>query len=411
MTIWFGAWLTLSGIIGVVWLVRCLAMDRFIRRREVLRSDSYDGPPNPAPRLSVLVAAKDEQDNIERCITTLLNQDYPNFEVIAIDDRSTDATPDILRRLELGANRRLRVVTVRSCPAGWCGKNHAMREGVAACSGDWLLFTDADCRQVSGRTLSMTMRETMEHNLDFLSVTPVLETVTAWDKITQPVCALVLIIWFLPRRVNDPACGTAYANGAFMLLRRSCYDAIGGHEQVRDRFNEDIHLARLAKQNGFRLRVMENDGLYITRMYRTAAESWRGWSRIFFGCLGSLPRLAASATLLVFLTILPAISLLVSLIGLVRSAPNRLYEWSIAALLCAGVVILIQMVTWRWYGLLKIRRLWSLTYAFGATVTLGMLLNAMLKAAGATGTTWRGTTYPRVGTMPPRAIPREMETG
>src|SRR4029079_6010588 len=106
-----------------------------------------------------------------------------------------------------------------------------------------------------------------------------------------PVCGAVMVFWFHPKRVNDPEHSAAYANGAFMLLRRSCYDAIGGHDEVRTQVNEDMHMAHLAKEHRQRLVVVQNEDLYTVRMYSRFKDIWRGWSRIFYGCFGTFRRL------------------------------------------------------------------------------------------------------------------------
>jgi hypothetical protein len=178
-----------------------------------------------------------------------------------------------------------------------------------------------------------------------------------------------------------------------MLLRRSCYDAIGGHERVRTEVNEDIHMARITKQMGLRLRVVENDDLYRTHMYSSVRETWRGWSRIFYGCLGSLPRLTAAASMVTLFTIVPWVSLIAAVIGRVFAGVEDASIWNALIAAWASVIALKQSVTWRFYGIVRINRLWSLTYILGAIVTLAMLMNAMLKACGAGVTTWRGTTY------------------
>ncbi len=393
MSPWFASWLVLGGVVGLVWFVRLCMIGRALRRREIIGSGSYDSPPGDPPFISVIVAAKDEQDNIEACVTSLLEQDYPAFEVIAVDDRSRDGTPEILTRLEQHSGGKLRVITVETLREGWFGKNNAMREGVSASRGQWLLFTDADCRQTSPKTLSMAMREAIAHQADFLSITPVLETCTTWERIIQPVCALVLIFWFLPHRVNDPAKKTAYANGAFMLMSRSCYERIGGHECVKAEVNEDIQLARLAKQMGLKLRVVENDDLYRTRMYRTFGEAWRGWSRIFYGCLGSLPRLVTSASLVFLLVITPWVSLAAAWLGRAVAGDDGVEPWTLAGGVWLGVILLKQIVSWRIYTVVRVGRMWSLTYVVGAVVAFAMLISAMLKTIGVTSTTWRGTTY------------------
>ena len=413
MSIALGLWIAAAPIIGLVWLVRFIFMGMMLRRGDILGSHSYQADTNEqntpwgadaAPRLSVFVAAKDEQDNIEACVTSLLDQDYPNFEVIVIDDRSRDRTPGILRDLKNTAKQPsnpasgdaragLRVVTLQDLPDGWFGKSHAMHEGVSLSSSDWFVFTDADCRQTSRRTLSVAMSEVLSKDVDFLSIIPVLETKTAWERVLQPACAFMLILWFLPHRTNDPARKTAYANGAFMLIRKSCYDAIGGHERVRGEVNEDVKLAQNAKRMGFKLRVVENDDLYRTRMYATPSEAWRGWTRIFYGSLGTLRRLRISVLMILTYTILPWASLAVSLFVLYRpgTASNQL--WSLAAGAWMGVLMLHHLTLWRYYGMLRIGRLWSLAYLPGAVVTLAMLFSSMLKVIGVTGTTWRGTTY------------------
>jgi len=384
--------LVAAGLVGLVWLVRLLAAGRTLGRREVLTAESYQGPPVPSPRVSILVAARDEEDCIETCVTTLLAQDYPNFELIVANDRSSDRTPEILGRLERQAEGRLRVIHIQSVRSGWPGKNNAMREAVAAATGDWYLFTDADCRQTSLRTIGLAVSEANAHDVDFLSITPVLAAPTVWERIIQPACVLVLMINFLPRRVNCSRGKTAYANGAFMLVRRDCYEAIGGHEAVRDRLNEDVHLARLTKEAGRRLRVVENDGLYQTRMYRTLPGLWRGWSRIFAGCLDSPVRIGVWATLVLLNSVGPWVALLASLLGWSIEA---VAPWAFAVAAWSMVVVLEQAVIWLVYPRLRVGRWWSLTYLLGACVVFGMLVRALLQSTGILGTTWRGRTYRR----------------
>ncbi len=394
-TILYAGWLTLAGVIGTVWAFRFLAMGIAVRRRAILGSTSHPHPLASPPRVSVLVAARDEEANIEACVSTLLDQDYPNFEVIAVDDRSVDETPAILKRLEAQSDGRLSVVTVLEPRDGWFGKNNAMREGVAVSTGDWLLFTDADCRQTSRRTLSVAMAEVVEKGVDFLSVIPLLDTPTVWERIIQPVCSWVLILWFLPDRVNNPEKKTAYANGAFMLMSRRCYEGIGGHERVRAELNEDTKMARFAKRGGFVARVTENEDLYRTRMYRTPREAWRGWSRIFYGTLGTLRRLGISMAMLVAYSLLPWIALVISG-AMWLKAPNAAdAAWRNATMAWLLVVVLQIVAAQRYNSIVRIGRGWALTHVIGASVALAMLGNAVLKALGATSTTWRGTIYRR----------------
>ncbi len=392
MSVLFTTWSGVLFLVAIVWLSRHLAVQRALRDEKPLTPHRYDSPPKPAPKISVLVAAKDEESNIETCIRTLLTQDYPNFEIITIDDRSTDSTPDILDRLAAENPSRLRVVHITHLTEGWFGKNHAMHEGMKLATGEWLCFTDADCRQVSMNTLSTTVRFAIENQVDFLSVLPMLETKNFWERVIQPVCSAIMIMWFRPERVNNPKTTDAYANGAFMLMKRTVYDSIGGHERIRNELNEDMHLARLAKQNGHRLFVVQNDGLYKTRMYASFHETWRGWSRIFYGCFGTFRRLLISLLVLSFASILPWISLLIAAtVCLISSHPNP--GWPLVTFVSAAAVVSQQILLARFYRLTQSSPWMAPTYILGAVIAWGMLVSAMTRLGGLRTTVWRGTAY------------------
>lgn len=402
---------SLAALVGIAWIIRLYFVIATARRRVVLSESSYDETPHTEDKVSVLVAAKDEESNIETCISSLLKQDWPDLEVIAIDDRSEDRTLDILKRLEAEAEGRLRVVSVKSLEPGWFGKSHAMHKGVAVSTGDWLLFTDADCRFLSPRTISLAIMEAQNSEADFLSIVPVLETPTAWERILQPVCALVLILWFLPEKVNDPTKKTAYANGAFMLLRRSCYEEIGGHQAVAADLNEDIRLARITKRVGLKLRVVENDNLYVTRMYATMGQAWHGWSRIFSGSLLTLERLTIATSMLVFFSILPWVALVASAGGWLTAPSETGTLWGWLTLAWATVVVFEQIATWRVFRIMRIAGGWSMFYFPAACVAIGILINAMFQARGAKTMVWRGTSYQGNRLETPREGQTSQEAG
>lgn len=395
--LWMGlwmVWLLAALVLGLIWLVRFLLAGPALRRRIILDHGSHPEAGPECPRVSVIVAARNEVENIETCVVSLLQQDYPRLEIIAVDDRSTDGTLAILRRLEERHGEKLRVVCVESLHDGWFGKNNAMREGVAIATGDWFCFTDADCQFTSRRAITIAVREAQANRTDFLSLTPVLETETAWERVIQPVCGIVLIWWFLPERVNNPEKRTAYANGAFMLVRRACYAGIGGHEAVRTEVNEDIRMARRAKRQGFALRVVENEDLYRTRMYRTLREAWRGWSRIFYGCFQTPRRLVRVASLHLAYAIVPWLSLGIASVGRVAWASHDARPlWNAALAAWAVVVLFLQATMWRIYPVTRHSPAWSLAYFPGACVCWAMMLSSILKSLGAGSTTWRGRTY------------------
>ena len=211
------AWLVLTVVALVVWMGRLVLLGLFRRILPPLHSGMYAEASGPLPTMTLLVAGKDEEDNIEACLESLCRQDYPGLEVIAINDRSTDATAEMMDRAAQQQSA-LTAHHVSNLPDGWCGKNNAMREGVSRSSGEWLCFTDADCVLESPRSLTVAMRYALETGADFISVLPSHEVHSIWERVIQPACSGVLLIWFNPVVVNNPNRKTAYTNGAFMLL-------------------------------------------------------------------------------------------------------------------------------------------------------------------------------------------------
>jgi cellulose synthase/poly-beta-1,6-N-acetylglucosamine synthase-like glycosyltransferase len=319
---WIAAWFWITLAIGRVWLRRHLQGNRGGKEHVLSEQDAQTvdqsgggADSNGWPSLSVVVAAKDEEQNIARCIDGLLAQDYPRLQVIIANDRSRDRTPQIIddyaRR-----DPRLTAVHVRELPAGWFGKNNAMREAMQQATGELLCFSDADCAYDSPLLLRAAVSFARREGIEFLSVLPRLEANSLWEKVIQPVAGAIMVFWFPPQKVNDPRCREAYANGAFMLMTRRAYEAIGGHEYAKATLNEDMHMARQAKRVGVRLQVLQSAGLYRVRMYTGLKQIWRGWTRIFYGCFGTLPRLLASVIMLSIFSVSPYVALLASpLIG------------------------------------------------------------------------------------------------
>jgi cellulose synthase/poly-beta-1,6-N-acetylglucosamine synthase-like glycosyltransferase len=390
MTTLLWVWIGFTMLAFLVWMSRHLQIAAARRSMPPLRGDMYPAITGGLPMISLLVAAKDEEANIEGCLRTVLQQDYPDFEVIVIDDRSRDRTPQIIDALA-AAHPRLTALHITELRPGWFGKNNAMREGVARARSEWLCFTDADCEFQSPRTLTVALRYAQEKQVDFLSVLPAHDAASFWERVVQPACSGILMIWFHPLRVNNPRRRTAYANGAFMLMRRSCYEAIGGHEPVKAEVNEDIHMAALAKRAGQRLHVISNEGLYTVRMYSTLRQIWSGWTRIFYGCFRSVRRLLLSALLVVVMSMAPYFALLVG--GLMHFTTTASPAWSWLFFAGLAACVAQSSVTMRFYALNHCPAVYGLLYPIGAGVGLGALINAIRRAGGRGAITWRGTTY------------------
>lgn len=373
-------WFYLTLAFGLIWLRRHGDLNR--GRAEPVLSPDQPGPPTEQlPPLTVLIAGKDEEPNIERCVTGLMAQEYPKLQIVVVNDRSGDRTGEIIDRIA-ARDPRVQALHVRNLPAGWFGKNHAMHTGVQQARGDWLCFSDADCSYDSPALLKAAMRLALEQRVDFLSVLPRLEAGTFWERVVQPVAGAIMVFWFPPQKVNDARYPHAYANGAFMLLSRKAYDKLGGHEPVRATLNEDMHLARRAKASGVALRVIRGGDMYRVRMYTGFRQICRGWSRIFYGCLNTLPRLVGSVAMLSLFSVSPWITLM---FGAATVSPH----WLVAGFVAVAAQ---QSVMWRFYQITQTKPVWALTYPLGAVICIGATLSAMLRVLGMS-TTWRGTSY------------------
>ena len=380
---------SLTFLVGLVWTSRHLLIQS--ERNELVLSDQYPGPPNDAPFISVMVAAKDEDQNIEKCVQSMLDQDYPNYELIVCNDRSTDGTAAIVERLAVN-DSRLRLINIENLPEGWCGKNNAMQTGIASSKGDWICMIDADCEQTSRRTLSTAMQYAMDVDADLLSVLPNLKMCGFWENVIQPVCGGVMMIWFNPKKVNNPAKPNAYANGAFMLIKRSAYEAIGTHEAVKDRVNEDMHMASLIKKKHLNLRVIRNSQLYTVRMYTSLKQIIRGWSRIFYGTFGTLRRLSISMTVLIVIGLTPYAT---AILGFsMAGGSNEGGNWWLGCGIAGVAAVTIQLsVIYRFYKLIGARKDLAWTYSIGCAMAILAIVISLSKLRKGAKVTWRGTSY------------------
>jgi chlorobactene glucosyltransferase len=242
-----------------------------------------DPAPEAAPRtwpsLSVVIAARNEADDLGPCLDALLAQDYPGpMELQVVDGRSTDGTPAVAE----ARAPRVRLLVEPPLPDGWVGKNWALDQGARATRGEWILFLDADvrCHPAAVRTvLAWAERETA----DLATIAPTVEAVGFWERVVLPFYVQMVLTFFRAPRVNRPESSAAMANGQFLLIRRSTYDAVGGHAAIRSAIVEDVRLAEAVKRSHHLLRVAWAPELARTRMYREPREMFEGTLRTVQG--------------------------------------------------------------------------------------------------------------------------------
>jgi glycosyltransferase involved in cell wall biosynthesis len=377
-----------------VWIARHVMLREVARPDLLLRADQSEPLPDPAPRVTILVPAKDEEANIADCLATLRSQDYPNLEIIVIDDRSIDRTAEIVERVA-DDDPRVHLVRVAELPPGWFGKTHAMHVGAEHAQGEWLLFVDADCRQTPG-SVRAAVAYTAARGGDMLSLWPLLEMHGFAENLVQPLCGSILGLWFRPSLVNDPQRRAAFANGQFILIRRNVYQRVGGHEAVRGRLVEDIWFARTVKGSGARLLNAIGFDMFSTRMYDRMAAVWRGWSRIFCNAFDSPWTLVAAVVLVLLMSGSPFVLTAVAGAMAAGAGWNNVSLNVLAALGAAQVLVMMTVLA-RYNRMIRARPAYLLLYPLSVVIVVGILLNALLAALGLARVRWRGTTYTTSG--------------
>lgn len=234
------------------------------------------GTPVPAsgrPTVSVIVPARNEEASLAACLESLMSQTGVPFEIIVVDDGSTDRTRSIAESFP-----SIRVLEAGPLPPGWSGKNNAVTAGARAAQGQWLLFTDADTVHKPG-SLARAIAEAQEHHADLLSYSPEQEVHGFWEKAIMPVIFAELARTYRPSDVSDPHSPAAAANGQYLLIARPAYEAIGGHAAVATSLLEDVALARAVKASGRKIFFRFGGDAVRTRMYRTFPQLVEGWTK------------------------------------------------------------------------------------------------------------------------------------
>jgi chlorobactene glucosyltransferase len=324
------------------WVVGSIgAALRSFRSRSL--DDESSDPPAAAPLVSVIIPARNEQRNIERCVRSVLATIYSSIEVIVVDDHSTDGTVDIVRAIAR-LDDRLRVVAAPDLPAGWFGKQWACATGARSARGELLLFTDADTRHAPD-LITRSVNALQNRRADLLTVVGHQEMHSFWERIVQPqFFGLLLARYGGTEDVSNarrPA--DVIANGQFILVAREPYEALGGHERVRDRVAEDLALAQDYVRAGRRITLVLGLNQLSTHMYASLRELFAGWGKnvyaggrytVLGGRIGRAlyPVLLPVAPLI---ALAPPVALILALFGLLSSA------WLIWGAICYAVGVVV----------------------------------------------------------------------
>ncbi len=378
-------------VIATIFAVRVLArLDR-----GPLLEKSKGAEDGQKPFISIVVPMRNEEPNLGRCLEGLLNQDYKNYEIIAVDDRSTDNTLALLKEIARN-HKRLSVIEGGELPEGWIGKNFAIKQGVLRARGEYLLFIDADTR-AEPELLSSSLAYLRKQGLDMLSLVPFQEVESFWERVVQPIVFIAISSAYPSDRVNDPASEQASACGQFILVSRRAYEAVGGHEAIRDKIVEDFELAKLLKQNGYRIGIADGRKLIRTRMYRDMGEIWEGWTKNIFPGIGHSWLVLARGVIGMFAWgLLPVVLLTYFVLSMLLGNKGAGWGELATVLECLWLVSLNVVLSWKETVKLEIPRGYAFLFAVSAAMFLAILLGSAYKVASKKGVTWKGRVYERV---------------
>jgi glycosyltransferase involved in cell wall biosynthesis len=336
--------------------------------------------PNAFPLVSVIVPAKNESKKIRATLHSLLAQDYPNFELIVINDRSNDQTGEIIDELAR-RDARLKVVHITELPNGWLGKNHANQCGVSQAKGEYLLFTDADIL-FAPQTLSRTVGYALTHKARHIVVYPKMLSENIFEESFLALFGMLFVWKFNPIGARNPKNKRAYIGvGAFNFIERTLYDAIGGHYRLKTEIADDVKLGYLVKQHGEATHVVEGHNFVQVRWREGLWDSIKGiersafagvnfsWTWVWVGVFGTLFGLLAPYWL-----------------WLLNDSVARLSAFTSLGLIYLGYAVGKQSL-WRAGFITLLHPIMSVLFLYA-------LIQSAVMVSFKGGVEWRGTFYP-----------------
>ena len=348
--------------------------------------DKFEKKEHMKPKVSVILPARNEEKFIEKCLNSLVEQDYDNYEIIAINDSSNDSTGDIIKK-QSEKFPKVIFVNAKPKPDGWMGKNWACMEGYKRASGDLLLFTDADTTHTSS-VISLAVSHLLSLKLDALTVIPRMLCLDRITKITLPMISTFLHTRFSALRVNDISKNTGYFFGSFFIIKKSTYDLVGTHESVKGELVEDGALGKKVKESNFKMRMVRGEHLIDAVWARDSFTLWNALKRLMIPLYLQNAKIAVASFFgVLFLLFMPFPILGYSIIFSSNSSLVLFVVSCIASLLVylGGIFDAVKGLD------LKLR--YSLFAPVGSLIVVCGFLAGLIQAKSKTAVSWRGRTY------------------
>lgn len=371
--------------VSMAWIFLIKSMINSVRLTPYL--DKFERKKHNNPKVSIILPARNEQEFIGKCLDSLIEQDYTNYEIIVIDDSSEDATGKIISEYAK-KNSKVIPVTAQIKPDGWMGKNWACMEGYKKAKGDLLLFTDADTKHAQN-VISLAVSHLLSFNLDALSAIPKMRTIDFWTRITLPMISTFLHTRFSAIRVNDPSKKTAYFFGSFFIIKQETYKNVGMHEGVKHEIIEDGALGKKVKESGHIMKIVRGDHLIEAVWARDKSTLWNALKRLMIPLYLQSEKIAIGSFFAVlFLLFMPFPILAYSTIGVTKTTSfSILFIASAVASIMIYIGAIIEVKK-----LLQLRLIDALFAPIGGLVVVLGFLSGLIHAKSST-VSWRGRKY------------------
>jgi hypothetical protein len=379
--IWQALWWTAGAVLALAWVSRIVDAAIGMPKVANIAEPQWDVRA-PEARVSIIVPARNEAADIEESLTSLLRLDYQNYEVITVDDRSTDGTRQIMDRLARSpaAQGRLRVIHVDQLPKQWLGKAHAMWTAAQEATGDWLLFTDADVTfrpDSLRRAIAYADAERADHVVLF----PQIVMKKPGERMMVAFFQTLFVFGHRPWKTADPKAPDHMGVGAFNLVRRSTYESVGTYERLRLEVLDDMKLGKVVKNAGFRQRNVFGDDLISLHWAKGAWGMVENLTKNFFAVLSfQWWRVLASCCAFAFLNLLPFAG-----VWMAHGWQRLLY--AVALLSMFGIYVGMSRRS-------PIPPYYFLLHPISTALFLYILLRSMSLTLWRGGVVWRGTRYP-----------------
>ena len=350
--------------------------------------DKFENTNDLRPKVSIILPARNEEKYLGKCLDSLIDQDYQNYEIIVIDDSSEDSTGKIIAEYAK-ENSKVIHVSANSKPEGWMGKNWACMEGYRQATGELLLFTDADTNH-SKQVISLSVSHLLSLKLDALSAIPRLLTFDFLTKVSLPMISTFLHTRFSAINVNNPKKKAAYFFGSFFIITKKTYEQVGMHEGVKHEIIEDGALGKKVKEAGHKMRIVRGDHLIDAVWARDSSTLWHALKRLMIPLYLQSEKIAIGSFFAVlFLLFIPfPVFAIVNFIPTESFSTKILYVSAAVAsgLIYTGAVIEVKMG-------LKLKLIHALCAPLGGLVVSLGFLTGLIQAKGTSSVSWRGRSY------------------